>query len=85
MKLKNALSAYFCFLKEQREQVAELFPDGNVLMRELVKQGEMSEIEKQPYRIMQDLDRLRYEIELKQMNRIPTTDAEIGKLRERMD
>lgn len=76
MKVKNALSAYFCFLKEQREQVAELFPDGNVLMRELVKQGaqmwgEMSEIEKQPYRIMQDLDRLRYDIDLKLLNKIP--------------
>lgn len=67
-KVKQALSSYMFFLKEQRQLISEKIPEGNVLMKELVRVGaqvwgQMTEQQKQPYKIMQEIDKLKNENE----------------------
>ena len=71
-KINKALCSYMFFLKEQRALVknSQQASEGNVLMKELVRQGaqewgKMSDQDKQPYQLMQEADRLRYDIEVK--------------------
>ena len=38
VKVKSALSCYMMFVKEQRKLITQVFPDGNILMNQVVKQ-----------------------------------------------
>ena len=54
-KIKNSLSNYMCYLKEQRALILKEHPDGNILMKELIRQvskiwATMNDQQKQPYR-----------------------------------
>ena len=69
-KIKSALSSYMFFLKEQRQMAANMYPNGQLLMKEMVRQlanswQNLSEDDKKPYRMMGDADRLRVELEQK--------------------
>ena len=37
-KIKSALSSYMFFLKEQRQMAANMYPNGQLLMKEMVRQ-----------------------------------------------